>query len=137
MNRRQKAQAKAQRRRMFSGDAGKIQLQAGSAHTTGKLTSPLFHYTTSAGLIGIVKDQMLFATHANYLNDTAELKLLSGLLWPSISEELKEIVPRLIDVGAFLPELLQVHGEHVYATEAANICRSIIKAIEVTSPILI
>jgi hypothetical protein len=35
--------------------------------------STLYHYTTPAGLLGIVENNKLWATHVNYLNDATEL----------------------------------------------------------------
>lgn len=40
----------------------------------------LFHYTTKAGLFGILESQTLWAAHARYLNDTTELQLAQGAL---------------------------------------------------------
>ncbi|KQV50324.1 hypothetical protein ASC95_13135 [Pelomonas sp. Root1217] len=36
-------------------------------------TGELFHYTTSAGLLGIVQSGSIWATEARYLNDATEL----------------------------------------------------------------
>ena len=33
---------------------------------------PLYHYTTQAGLLGIIKDRQIWATHTQYLNDRRE-----------------------------------------------------------------
>jgi hypothetical protein len=33
----------------------------------------LYHYTTPAGLLGIIENNKLWATHINYLNDATEL----------------------------------------------------------------
>lgn len=99
-----------------------------------KPPSALFHYTTAAGLIGIVKEQLLFATHANYLNDTAELQILESLLIPQISAEFRDIIPRLQAVNAFLPGLMDSFGESIFDSEANNACRSVMKAIENVSP---
>jgi hypothetical protein len=33
---------------------------------------PLYHYTTQTGLLGILKDKEIWATHTQYLNDTRE-----------------------------------------------------------------
>src|SRR5215216_2159961 len=35
--------------------------------------STLYHYTNAAGLLGIVKEQALWATHIQFLNDGEEL----------------------------------------------------------------
>ena len=100
-------------------------------------SGPLFHYTSAAGLIGIVKDQVLWATHANYLNDTAELQIISRLLTPQISNEFRQIVPRLVDLNAFKPGLLQNFGESLYDTEAINVCRAVMRTIEKVSPMYV
>ncbi|MDB5617443.1 DUF2971 domain-containing protein [Tardiphaga sp.] len=97
-------------------------------------SASLFHYTTASGLIGIIQEQVLFATHANYLNDTSELQILSELLVPQVSAEFREIVPKLIAANAFTPGLMKKYGENVYDSEAANVCRSIMRTIETISP---
>ena len=43
-------------------------------------TGPLYHYTTMAGLYGIIKSRKLWATHSNYLNDPREISYALGLL---------------------------------------------------------
>jgi Protein of unknown function (DUF2971) len=97
----------------------------------------LFHYTTATGLIGIVRDRVLWSTHANYLNDTAELKILTELLTPQISLEFRDAVPKLLAVGALLPELLKSFGESIYDSEARNVCRSVIRTIEQIAPLYV
>jgi hypothetical protein len=37
----------------------------------------LYHYTTQSGLLGILKDNCIWATHTHYLNDSSELKILA------------------------------------------------------------
>src|SRR5262249_828164 len=37
-----------------------------------KPEKPLYHYTTQAGLMGIIKDRQIWATHTQYLNDRRE-----------------------------------------------------------------
>lgn len=97
----------------------------------------LYHYTTAAGLIGIVSEQLLWATHANYLNDTAELKILSRLLEPQLSQEFRAAVPKLMEAKAFYPGMLTRAGESIYDTEAANACRAIVRSIENIAPIYV
>src|SRR5678816_1780308 len=40
----------------------------------------LYHYTTPAGLLGIVENNKLWATHINYLNDATELGYARALV---------------------------------------------------------
>ena len=42
--------------------------------------STLFHYTTPAGLLGIIENNKLWATHINYLNDATELGYARALV---------------------------------------------------------
>jgi Protein of unknown function (DUF2971) len=121
------------RRRRKQVRSLRSQKPAGGKDDSGSL----FHYTTAAGLIGIVADQALWSTHANYLNDTAELKILTDLLAPQISLEFRDLVPRLTAVGAFLPELYKNFGESIYDSEARNVCRSVVRTIEQVAPIYI
>ena len=37
-----------------------------------KPKNPLYHYTTQTGLLGIIKDRQVWATHTQYLNDRRE-----------------------------------------------------------------
>ena len=37
-----------------------------------KPQNPLYHYTTQAGLLGIINDRQIWATHTQYLNDRRE-----------------------------------------------------------------
>jgi len=48
---------------------------------------PLFHYTTAHGLIGILNTRSLFATHAEFLNDSKECQLLKKILAPQLAAE--------------------------------------------------
>lgn len=40
----------------------------------------LYHYTTQAGLLGILKSKSIWATHIRYLNDTSEGQIFAELL---------------------------------------------------------
>lgn len=102
-----------------------------------ELSGPLFHYTSGAGLIGIIQNQVLWATHASFLNDTAELKILSTLLAPQIADEFREVVPKLEALDVFKSEMLRRHGEGIYDTEAGNLCRAVMRAIENVSPMYV
>jgi hypothetical protein len=102
-----------------------------------KPSKSLFHYTTAAGLLGIVKTQTLWATHANFLNDTAECRLLTSLLGPAIAADFRNLVPRLTALGAFKPEILDVVRGNGLDTEAEKVASIALRAIENISPIYI
>ncbi|MGB7549280.1 MAG: DUF2971 domain-containing protein [Terracidiphilus sp.] len=42
-----------------------------------KPEGPLYHYTDQKGLLGIIHDKCIWATHVQYLNDTSEGKIVS------------------------------------------------------------
>jgi len=58
--------------------------------STQSADRPLFHYTTQTGLLGIIKDKCIRATHIRYLNDAAEhvyaLELAKGLMKDALDE---------------------------------------------------
>jgi hypothetical protein len=76
----------------------------------------------------------LWATHANFLNDTAECQLLSSLLTPQVEAEYRKIIPRLMDVGAFKPEIMQTFGT-ILNTESEKVTSVVLASIERVSPI--
>lgn len=59
----------------------------------------LFHYTGIAGLMGIVKYQTLWATHAAFLNDVTEIRAfqerLPDFLRPNVNAAIAELVRRV------------------------------------------
>ena len=55
----------------------------------------LFHYTSLDSLKGILESNTLWATHANHLNDSSEMKLL----FPKIAAEFAVILEQDFDVG--------------------------------------
>jgi hypothetical protein len=59
----------------------------------------VFHYTDSAGLLGILSSRSLFATDYRYLNDAAEGSLIQELIVPIIEAEIAEITPKLVAKG--------------------------------------
>jgi hypothetical protein len=65
--------------------------------------SELFHYTGIAGLEGIIRDRTLWATHANFLNDSMELKIfkerLQNLLHPKVKEIIENMAPNPANEG--------------------------------------
>jgi hypothetical protein len=54
---------------------------AGDSAKPGKL---LYHYTDQKGLLGILKDKCIWATHAQYLNDTSEGKIVSQAIFDEL-----------------------------------------------------
>jgi hypothetical protein len=52
-------------------------------------TKPLYHYTTPAGLIGIVQSKSLWASGIQYLNDTAEYKHATSVAMDLLRQKLE------------------------------------------------
>ena len=48
----------------------------------------LFHYTSAAGLIGIIQNRELWATESNYLNDPSEVSFASTVLISRLNERI-------------------------------------------------
>ena len=45
----------------------------------------LYHYTTQKGLLGILKDKCIWATHIRYLNDTSEGNIVPRVVFEEFS----------------------------------------------------
>ncbi len=52
---------------------------------------PLYHYTTQKGLLGIIKDRQIWATHTQYLNDRREFLHAVYLVREEIERLLAEV----------------------------------------------
>jgi hypothetical protein len=59
----------------------------------------VFHYTTEAGLYGIIESQRLWATHFSYLNDANELHNARQLLSEVFRRRLESILERMVREG--------------------------------------
>lgn len=97
----------------------------------------LFHYTTANGLIGILKSQSLWATHANFLNDSAECRILSNLLRPRVANEMETIVPELVKIGRLRPEVYEEYGRKIHEMQADKVIDSVLIAIDKIAPFYI
>jgi hypothetical protein len=50
----------------------------------------LYHYTNQRGLLGIIQEQRIWATHTQYLNDRREFALAIGTLRAEVDQRLRE-----------------------------------------------
>jgi hypothetical protein len=57
--------------------------------TSDKPAGPLFHYTSSAGIINILKTGKVWATHCRHLNDTSEI-IVGSLLISEVARALRD-----------------------------------------------
>lgn len=99
--------------------------------------SSVFHYTDSAGLLGILSSETLFATDYRYLNDTAEKGIIRDLLMPILETEVAEITPKLVQKGWLNKKFYEQHGLSAHAVEAASMYRSIMTGTDNVTPLFV
>ena len=97
----------------------------------------LFHYTTAQGLLGIVRDRSLFATHANFSNDSSECRLVLPYLTKILAAEYEQHYPRLVALGVLDQDLLRDHGHGIFAKEALTSVNAMLTATNNTAPYFI
>jgi hypothetical protein len=95
--------------------------------------TPIFHYTTAAGLLGILKSRSLWATHYRYLNDTSEVAAIRGLIEPILQEETTKIMPKLAERG-LLKGYYEFHGAFANELMAEGQYKSLVRVIDGVSP---
>ncbi len=78
-------------------------------------TKTLYHYTTQAGLLGILRDKHIWATHTQYLNDAKEYL-------HAIDVVIAEIVKRLADAVGDSHRILADMAKGVRGIESTNVC---------------
>jgi hypothetical protein len=94
----------------------------------------LFHYTTGNGLIGIVRDKSLYATHFDFVNDASECKVIKGLLTPLFQKELEELTEKLVTEGYLRREIFSEFGRRIYSLETENFFNALFQATYNVSP---
>ena len=81
----------------------------------------LFHYTSGAGLEGIVASQCLRATHSSFLNDATEIKLFFDTrLYPLIETEVQAALAELLKIPGNDKILTSLGGSEVAVREEAK-----------------
>jgi hypothetical protein len=115
--------------------------ESNMADSTLPVTPPksrsLFHYTTAEGLLGIVRDRALFATHADFANDSSECRVILPYLTKILENEFSQIVPKLIKLKAMSHGILIDYGNSLYEEEARNCVRTMLRAANNTTPYFI
>jgi len=129
-NRRARAQVREKRHEVNSSTSS-----AEPARRSHDPNFSLFHYTTATGLIGIAASNSLWATHARFLNDTAECQLLSRQLIPQLEDEFRALLPKLMERGAFRPDVMELAKGEGLRRESEKAIRAIQNSIDATSPI--
>jgi hypothetical protein len=102
-----------------------------------KASTSLFHYTTGQGLLGIARDRCMFATHADFSNDSFECKLVRPPLTKLLQAQFEEIVPQLIELGVLDSALFEEHGKSFYEKQAEQCVNLMLRAVNNVSPYFI
>jgi hypothetical protein len=79
----------------------------------------LYHYTTQQGLLGIVKDKRIFATHNQYLNDRREFVHAVNLFRDEIEHRRKKAYNVKSSVSEYLERVNEFLG---LPFEGINVC---------------
>jgi Protein of unknown function (DUF2971) len=95
--------------------------------------SSVFHYTDSAGLLGILSSKSLFATHYRYLNDVSEGSLIRDLILPILEDEIREINPKLRERG-LLRGFYEFHGARGDRLQAEGFYTSLVNGLDNATP---
>jgi hypothetical protein len=95
--------------------------------------SSVFHYTDSAGLLGILSSKSVFATHYRYLNDVSEGGLIRDLILPILEDEIAEINPKLRERG-LLKGFYETHGVRGNRLQAEGFYTSLVNSLDNTTP---
>jgi hypothetical protein len=78
----------------------------------------LYHYTTQQGLLGIINNQEIWATHTQYLNDSREFCHATELMREEVSAMEKE--PRVPEASR--EDLATMHEWLSGGSESVNVC---------------
>jgi hypothetical protein len=97
----------------------------------------LFHYTTGDGLVGIIKNQSLHATHADFLNDHSECRIIKDILTPVFRAELETLFPDLIKAGVIKQEAVDRHGPGLIPNQADEIFKALATTTNDITPFFI
>jgi hypothetical protein len=88
-----------------------------------KPKKPLYHYTTQAGLLGIIQDRQIWATHTQYLNDRREFLHAVDLVRGEIQKLLDDHNAGHGEVSATRMEALdRMRGVLSMSPEHINVC---------------
>jgi hypothetical protein len=88
-----------------------------------KPEKPLYHYTTQTGLLGIIKDRQVWATHTQYLNDRREFLHAVDLVRGEIQRLINEQNTRTGEASATRTEALnRMHDALSLSPEHINVC---------------
>src|SRR5262249_12736264 len=97
--------------------------------------SSVFHYTDSAGLLGILSSRCLFATDYRYLNDISEGSMIRDRILSVFTAEIAELTPKLVKNG--LLESSCGVDARAYRLTAEEFYKSLLDSLHATSPLFV
>jgi hypothetical protein len=97
----------------------------------------VFHYTDTAGLVGIVSSKSLYATDYRYLNDFTEAGLIHNYIMPIFEGEVADITRRLVAEGFLNAKFYDELGARGSRLEAENQYRAFVRAVDNVSPFFV
>jgi len=83
-----------------------------------KPDKPLYHYTSQKGLLGIIKDRQIWATHTQYLNDRREFSHAVDL----VREEIKRLSDEAPHQSAREEALAGMQAAVSMSPQSVNVC---------------
>jgi hypothetical protein len=97
----------------------------------------VFHYTDTAGLLGILSSDTLFATDYRYLNDVSEAGPIRDLIMPILEAEVAAITPKLIENRWLKKEYYDEHGVSAHRLQAEKLYASVVRAADNVTPFFV
>jgi hypothetical protein len=94
----------------------------------------VFHYTDTAGAVGILSSQSLFASDFRYLNDASEGTVIDSLLMPVLLDEVAVASKELVAAGFVTKQYYEQLGSNADKLQAEAMFRSIATATNNISP---
>jgi hypothetical protein len=84
-------------------------------------SATLFHYTSQAGLLGILKTRSFWASNIHYMNDASEFSYATQRVRAALQAALKDAQSPRADVYAtLLKQIGTVEGAHVFAVSLSE-----------------
>jgi Protein of unknown function (DUF2971) len=96
----------------------------------------IFHYTTPAGLLGILSSGSLFATDYRFLNDASEGAIIKQFVLPTLEAEAAAVTTALLAKG-IAKNFYKDHGEAVHRLQAEQLYRVFMTAVNNSAPFFV
>jgi Protein of unknown function (DUF2971) len=99
--------------------------------------SSVFHYTDTAGLLGIVSSETLHATDYRYLNDSTEAGMIRKYIMPIFEAEIATVAEKLFSAGLLDDHYYKEMGSRGSQIEAENQYRAFVRGVDNVSPFFV